>query len=190
MLRCISLRLAVSLGLAAALLSAAAWAQSEDTQSVAEAARRAKEKKKVASKPIRVITDDDVKPAAPAAPDRAPAPAAPSSSNAQAAPASGGSAPASAPAAKDEKKAKELADLKALIKEVQNDFDVLQREQSLEQDTYFSNPDYVHDAEGKAKLDALKQEITDKQVELERLKARLLELQPTPDTPTNPPPKP
>jgi uncharacterized coiled-coil protein SlyX len=90
----------------------------------------------------------------------------------------------------DEKLAKELAALKEQIKQAQSDLDLRQREQALQQDTYFSNPDYVHDTAGKAKLDALKQQITDKQQELDRLKARLAELQPTPATPAATSPKP
>src|SRR6266567_4605925 len=75
-------------------------------------------------------------------------------------------------ATEDEKVAKERAALKAQIKEALTGLDLLHRERTLEQDTYFSNPDYVHDTAGKAKLDALKQQESDKQEELDRLKAR------------------
>jgi len=68
--------------------------------------------------------------------------------------------------------------LKVKIKRAQDDLDLLQREQSLENDSYYSQTDYAHDTAGKAKLDDLKQQVTDKQQELERLKARLAELQP------------
>ena len=106
-------------------------------------------------------------------------------------------APANAPssAAQNEKKApedeqlaKEVAALKEQIKQAQSDVDLAKREQALQQDTYFSNPDYVHDTAGKAKLDAIKQQITDKQQELDRLKVRLAELQPA--TPAGTSPKP
>ena len=73
-----------------------------------------------------------------------------------------------------------MADLKVKIKQAQGDLDLLQREQSLENDRYYSQTDYAHDTAGKAKLDDLKQQVTDKQQELERLKARLAELQPGP----------
>jgi hypothetical protein len=91
-------------------------------------------------------------------------------------------APANAPsstaqnekkAPENEKLAKELAALKEQIKQAESDLDLAKREQALQQDSYFSNPDYVHDTAGKAKLDAIKQQITDKQMELDRLKARL-----------------
>src|ERR1700693_5992949 len=79
MSRCISLRLAIAAMLAAAVLPWTALAQSQDapSQSVADAARRAREQKKAAAKqPAPVITDDTLKPAAPAPPAaNAPAPA-------------------------------------------------------------------------------------------------------------------
>ena len=193
MSRFISLRLAVSVVLASALLLAAAFAQSQD--SVAEAARRARAQKKNAEKPAKVITDEslevrkgDVQSAAaeqirmPGTPETpvqpAPANAAPSA------------APSEMRSSEDEKLVKELAALKEQIKQAQSDLDLVQREQALQQDTYFSNPDYVHDTAGKAKLDALKQQISDKQQELGRLKARLAELQPAPATPAATSPKP
>jgi hypothetical protein len=188
MLRCIPLRLALPVILGATLFSTAATAQFQDSQSVAEAARRAREQKKTAAKPAKVVTDDDVKPAAPAASESAPAPAAANASNTQAA--STGAGSAAAPGPKDEKAAKELVEVKALIKEIQGDIDLLQREQSLEQDSYFSNPDYSRDTAGKAKLDSIKQQVTDKQQALERLKAHLLELQPAQDSSATTPPKP
>jgi hypothetical protein len=58
MLRCIPMRLALLVLLAATLLPAAVFAQSQDTQSVAEAARRARAQKKNSEKPTKVITDD------------------------------------------------------------------------------------------------------------------------------------
>ena len=190
MSRLISLRLAVSIVLASALLPAAGFAQSQD--SVAEAARRARAQKKNSEKPVKVVTDEtlevkkgDVQSAAaeqlrmPGTPET---PAQPAPAN----------APSSAAqnekkASEDEKLAKEVAALKEQIKQAQSDLDLAKREQALQQDTYFSNPDYVHDTAGKAKLDALKQQITDKQQELDRLKARLAELQPQGDSTTAPP---
>jgi hypothetical protein len=191
MSRFISLRLAVSVVLASALLSPAAFAQSQD--SVAEAARRAREKKKTAAKPAKVVTDEtlDVKKGdvQSAAAEQLRMPGTPET-QAQPAPANAPSsaAPSEKKGAEDEKLAKELAALKEQIKQAQSDLDLAQRDQALQQDTYFSNPDYVHDTAGKAKLDALKQLITDKQQELDRLKARLAELQPA--TPAATPPKP
>jgi hypothetical protein len=189
MLRFISLRVAFSIFLGAALLPAAAFAQSQDSQSVAEAARRAREQKKTAAKPARVVTDDDVKPASPASSESTPAASAqaPSAANSPAAQSSAGSSGAQEP--KDEKSSKEIADLKEEIKQALNDLDVLQRQLSLEQDNYFSQPDYTQDTAGKTKVDGIKQQANDKQQELDRLKARLAELQPSKTGSTTAPPK-
>src|SRR5467141_1260352 len=63
MVRRISMRLALPVLLAATLLPASGFAQSQDTQSVAEAARRARAQKKNSEKPAKVITEEtlDVK---------------------------------------------------------------------------------------------------------------------------------
>jgi hypothetical protein len=215
MSRCILLRYAVSALLAAALLPALAFAQSQDSQSVAEAARRAREKKKAQAKPpAKVITDDtlDVKkddvqsataeqlriPGTPAAP----APAASSAPNTPAqtqaasstasAPAAGAPAATDAsatPATKDEKEPKEVTDLKEKIKQAENDLDLLNREYRLDQDAYFSKPDYADDAEGKQKLDDEKAQISNKQQEVDRLKAKLADLLQLLGTPASTPPK-
>ncbi len=191
MSRLISLRLAVSIVLASALLPAAAFAQSQD--SVAEAARRARAQKKNSEKAAKIITDETLEvkkgDVQSAAAEQLRMPGTPETPAAQPAPAN---APSSAAqnekkASEDEKLAKELAALKEQIKQAQSDVDLAKREQALQQDTYFSNPDYVHDTAGKAKLDAMKQQITDKQQELDRLKARLAELQPQGNSTTAPP---
>jgi hypothetical protein len=185
MSRFISMRLVISIVLASVLLPAAAFAQSQDSDSVADAARRAREQKKAAAKPAKVITEDDVKPATPGSSEAAPAPGTPSPSASGEANPGGASA---APDAKDEKTAKEIADLKEQIKQAQGDLDLAQRQLALEQDTYQSNPDYVHDTAGKAKVDGFKQQVSEKQQELEHLKTRLAELQPAePAAPAAPP---
>jgi uncharacterized coiled-coil protein SlyX len=182
-------RLAFSVVLASALLSVTASAQSQD--SIAEAARRTREKKKTAAKPAKVITDEtldvkkgDVQSATaeqlriPGTPEtQAPTKASPSAAGNE------------TKAPEDEKLAKELAALKEQIKQAQSDLDLAQREQTLQQDTYFSNPDYVHDTAGKAKIDAIKQQVTDKQQIVDRLKGRLAELQPSSAAPAATPPQ-
>jgi hypothetical protein len=177
--------------LSVTLLPAAAFAQSQDSQSVAEAARKARAQKKNTEKAPKVITDEtlevkkgDVQSATAEQPRMPGSPEAPAQPAAAAAPGT----PAS-PAAKDQKESKEVADLKVKIKRAQDDLDLLQREQSLENDSYYSQTDYAHDTAGKAKLDDLKQQVTDKQQELERLKARLAELQLAQSGAANTPPK-
>lgn len=215
-----ALRLALAVLIAAPAFPLLAFAQSQgapsqdsQSQSVADAARRAREQKKAAAKqPAPVITDDTLKRSAPAEqPANAPAPA-PSSEAAPAAapvpaahpPADSSSAPDAsaapvpagqpAPAAEAEKKAKDSAELTALKKqlaEAQKGLELLQRDLSLQQDTYISNPDHSHDIDGKAKLDAMLQQITGKQQAVDALKAQLAALQSAassaPPTPPNPP---
>ena len=191
MLRYITLRLTLPAVLSVTLLPAAAFAQSQDSQSVAEAARKARAQKKNTEKAPKVITDEtldvkkgDVQNATAEQPRMPGSPEAPAQPAAAAAPGT----PA-ALAAKDQKDAKEVADLKVKIKRTQDDLDLLQREQTLENDRYYSQTGYAQDTAGKAKLDDLKQQVTDKQQVLERLKARLAELQPAQSGAASTPPK-
>ncbi len=200
MSRRISLRLAIAALTAASVvpLSTSAHAQDSQSQSVADAARRAREKKKAAEKqPAPVITNDTLKPAAPAAqeanaPGPAPAPTseaapavAPTSAAQPAADTSGAqdanAAPAPAANASDaDQKAKasgELADLKQQLAEAQKAAELLLRELALEQDRVYSKPNYASDTAGKAKLDALKLQLADKQQVVDALKSQLAALQ-------------
>jgi hypothetical protein len=180
MSRCISLRLAIAAIFAAAVLPLTTLAQSQDSppQSVADAARRAREQKKAAAKqPAPVITDDTLKPSAPAA-QAANAPAPAQSPEAAPAPA-GPPAPAANAGDTDQKTSDsaELATLKQQAADAQKDLALLQRELALQQDTYFSNPDHSHDPTGKAKLDTMLEQITDKQQAVDALKTQLAALQ-------------
>jgi hypothetical protein len=199
----ISLRLAIAFLIAASIFPLTALGQSQDSssQSVADAARRAREQKKAAAKqPAPVITDDTLKPSAPAtpaasvpapaqspdaAPASAPASAAkPATDSAGAPDASIAPAPAGQPApaatAKDaDQKAKapaELASLKEELAKAQKNLDLARRELGLEQDNVYSKTNYANDTSGKAKLDDLKQQITDKQQAVDALKSKLASL--------------
>jgi hypothetical protein len=218
MSRRITSRLAIAAIFAAALHPLATLAQSQDSpaQSVAEAARRAREQKKAAARqPAPVITDDTLKPAAPAAqagnaptpgqsPEAAPAPPAPGAQpaadssgtpDANAAPAPAGQPAPAANAGDTDQKAKDSAELAALKQQVadaQKSLELLQRELALQQDTYLSNPDHSHDLAGKAKLDAMLEQITGKQQAVDALKTQLAALQASsgttaPPAPTAPP---
>ena len=171
----------------AALLPAAAWSQSQDSQSVAEAARRTREQKKAKAAAAKVITDEtlDVKkgdvqsavaevPKIPGAPDSS-AQSARGAANGPAANA-GNSSPA-AKSEKDEKLRKELAAMQEQLKTALTDLDLLRRENRLDQDTFYSKPDYGSDAPGKQKLEDEKQHIADKQQEVENLKAKIADLE-------------
>lgn len=203
MSRCISLRLALAALITAAIpVSARAQSQDSQTPSVADAARRAREQKKAADKqPAPVITNDTLKPAAPApSPDATPAPG---SSAQPAADASNAPAPSSAPAAADKsaqgspasdgdqksKDSTEVAAQKQQLAEAQKELDLLQRELALEQDNVYSKPNSASDAAGKAKLEDLTQQLAGKQQSVEALKARLEALLGSADTaaPAKPP---
>ena len=213
MSRRISLRLAIAILTAVPLFPLTALGQSQDTQSesVADAARRAREKKKAAEKqPAPVITDDTLKPSAPASPEAnvptpatspeaAPAPASGAQPTADPSGAANAEAAPGAPASEADQKTQasgELASLKQQVADAQKGLELLQRDLSLQQDTYISNPDHSHDTAGKAKLDAMQQQVTEKQQEVDALKTRLAALQeslkttapPAPAAPTTPPP--
>ena len=179
MSRNILLRLVFPALLTSLFLPVATFSQSQDSQSVAEAARRAREKKKDATKPVKVITDEtldvkkgDVQSAVAEEPKMPGAPEAqaqtPGTPQAVAIPNAGD---------KDEKLRKEITGVKEQIKQALMDLDLLQREYRLDQDTYYSKPNYGADTAGKQKLDDEKQQISDKQDELARLKEKLADLQ-------------
>lgn len=161
-------------------------AQAPQDQSVADAARQARAaKKNAASKPQKVISDDDidvksVKPgaeglnvgSAPRSDAVPPAPAAVAAVETR---------DAAAAAAEDNPPVKagespEIARAKEEVAEIEKQLNLLQRGFALDQDSYYSKPDYAADKDGKAKLDAEQQQINDKQQELDRAKAHLAEL--------------
>ena len=163
--------------LAAAFVPSAV-SQSQDSQSVADAARRAREKKKDAAKPTKVITDEnldvkkgDVQSAVAEEPKIAGAP------DTKAQTPAGPAANASTQASRDEKLKKEVDAVKQQLKEALGDLDLLQRENRLDQDEYYSKPNFASDTAGKQKLDDEQQQISNKRQEVEHLKAKLAELQ-------------
>jgi hypothetical protein len=195
------------------ILAAASEAQEQqsDSQSssVADAARRNRNKKKDtsdAAKTSKVITDDDLdrrnfQPGqeglnigAPAKLETEP-PSPQAVAGAEAADKAGEQEAADQDA--------QVAKLKLQIEDAEKDQDVAKRQLALDQDSYFANSDYAHDASGKAKLDAEKQQIGDMQSQIEKLKMRLAALEelkshrkssrkqaePKPETPANAPPQ-
>jgi len=159
----------------------AAFSQSQDSQSVAEAARRAREKKKDSAKPAKVITDDtldvkkgDVQSAVAEEPKIPGADAANQPGNRAT---NSATTDAQRQAAKDEKLRKEIAAVKEQLKEALGDLDLLQRENRLDQDTYYSQPNFASDAAGKQKLDDQQHKMSGKRQEIDRLKGKLADLQ-------------
>ena len=179
MFRRTTLRFALPVLLSTTLLPAVARAQSQDTQSVAEAARRARAQKKNSEKPTKVITDENLEvkkgDVQSAAADQLRIPGTPQTP-AQSAPGAANAAAESSKTSSEDDARKERAAIKEKIKEALSDLDLLQREYQLDQDSVFSSPDYAKNTAGKQKLDALKQQIIDKQQELEQLKAKLAAL--------------
>ena len=180
------MRSVLSRSLFAALLAAAfipaALPQSPDTQSVAEAARRARGKKKDSAKPAKVITDETLEvkkgDVQSAVAEEAKITGAPEATDQRQNGASNPAAPdAKTQAAKDERLKKELTAAKEQLKQALMDLDLLLRENRLDQDAYYSQPNYGADAAGKQKLDDEQQQINNKRDEVARLKAKVADLQ-------------
>ena len=165
-----------------------ARAQSGQEPSVAEAARKAREQKKTPAKPSTVITNDTLKPATPATVQQATA-ATESIPGTDATAASGATAnaanapqPAKGPSEREiaEKKAK-IEALKQEVADKAKEVDLQQRSLALANESYYSRPDFSKDPDGKAKLDAMQSDLTQKKDELAKLKAKLKELAPDAD---------
>jgi valyl-tRNA synthetase len=176
-------------------LPVAALAQAQDAQSrqsasqdssVADAARRNRDKKKSPSNPpksAKVITDDDLdrrnfspgqeglNVGSPPKLETEP----PSPQAVAAAEASDKAEQGSVKEAGEQDA--EIARLKERTKDAEKDLELARRQAALDQDSFLSQPDYAHDAAGKAKLESEKQQINDKQQEVERLKTRLAALE-------------
>jgi hypothetical protein len=173
MLRSILWRVAGAVILAMAVLPAAARTQAQDTanQSVAEAARRARDQKKKIDKPVHVVTEDMLNPAAGPVAPFVPTSSSPDASVAQAVPGdTSAGAPADAAAVKN---SPETDALQQELADKQKELDLAHSELALQQDTYLSNPDHATDTAGKAKMDAMQAQVTEKQQQLDDLKTRL-----------------
>jgi hypothetical protein len=166
-------------------LSGAALAQSQDDSapSVAEAARRTREQKKAALKPVRTLTNDDL-PAAPVSgANAAEAQVNPAKAEDNAAATSDANQVQAAPVNDEKTKEKNAENAAALerakkeLAQAEHELDVTQRKAALDSDAYYSKPDFADDKDGKANLDAEAQQISDKKQAVETLKARVAELQ-------------
>lgn len=174
----------VFVGLSAWGLQAAA--QTPQEPSIADAARRNREEKKAPAKPGTVITNDTLSPtvSAPASTTTAPAQTA-QSPNPSGPPLPGtesaapGAEPKSTLTAEETEKLKtEISNMKQQVKEKQNEVDLLKRLLDLDREALYSKPDYSHDSDGKAKLNAEQEELTLKEEEFAKLKAKLLSIAP------------
>jgi hypothetical protein len=171
-----------------------AWPQDSQGQqsSVADAARRAKQKKNAGKTP-KVIDDDNLSSnLKTGGPDRTNvgASAAATVNPGQAGNAEGAAQPETAngeqaaakeaePGGDDQGAAEqdpEIAKAKEQVAQTEKELDLLKRGFALDSEAYYSKPDYSTDKAGKAKLDGEQQQIADKQQELEGAKARLAAL--------------
>src|SRR5271156_1535167 len=168
------------------LVAAQAQSQNSTAPSVADAAKQAREQKKNAASAAKIITDDDidaknVKPgaegltvsAAPELDTQGPSAAAVAAQ--EAADQRKDLSPTDDPLKKGD--SAKVAKLKEELAQAEEDLKLNQRENQLEQDTVYSKPDYQHDAAGKAMLEQLQRQISDKQALVEQLKARLSALE-------------
>jgi len=178
--------LAAACMLLTGLSSATRAQQSDPAPSVAEAARRAREKKKENAKPVRTLTNDDL-PAAPAG-DAGTGTATPTSAakgEDAVAPAANEDGENKSPAAGNDEKvrlrkeynAAALERAKKQLAQLLSELDIMERKAVLDSDSYYSKTDYASDKEGKANLDAEAQQISDKKQAADELKARVAELQ-------------
>lgn len=167
--------------------------QLQQNQSVVDAARRSRERKKNATTPAKVITNDDL--------DRehakrgqedfnAGTPAVPQTSSPRAsAVAAAEAANQAVTSANQESRLKseeseeaaaedaEIARLKELLSSAQNDLLWQQRELLLNQNTIYSNPSYTTTHAGKAELDFAQLQIDQKKLEIDGLKRPLADLE-------------
>ncbi|HZV60411.1 MAG TPA: hypothetical protein VFF42_08710 [Candidatus Eremiobacteraceae bacterium] len=158
----------------------AASAQDSSSPSVAEAARQARARKR-SDKPVTVVTDDTL----------APSPRSDSVSTSgpledskiatkpivlttKDSPTPEADEMRAAAAAESDK---ELKALKKQLADAEKNLELTQLNQSLQQDTYFSNPDYMHDKAGKVKVDAIQAEVTANQQTVDDLRTKLAELE-------------
>lgn len=186
------------IALTAAALLLTAWAGTavaqDSNESVAEAAKKAREHKKE-SKPVRTFTNDDL----PKAPESqaAPQPASGTDGSVSGSAADAAGKKDQAATGKDQKDEQktdkksetenldtkkseaeaELESAKKDLKQAAGELDVMKRKLALDSDSYYAKTDFASDTDGKAALDAEGQQITDKKDAVEKLKARVAELQ-------------
>jgi hypothetical protein len=184
----------VSLILLAASLTGVPASRAQSDESVADAARRAREQKKAAAKPSTVITNDTLAPQSSGAPAAQGATGAPTATSAGSSetpsaetnlrvtaaageqqPAAGARATAAESQATAEEQAAqgEIAALKREILEKQKELDLALRSLSLANEDFYSKPDFSKDTDGKAKLDAMKGDVDQLKDALAQLKAKL-----------------
>ena len=179
--------LTVVLSPAAVLVASGAQSQSEASPSVAEIARKARaerEARKKSQKPVKELTDDDLARQEGPITGGEPAPAKPATEQATAPEQPPAAETAEEAATEPEAAAKKLAEQEAELKELkaqlataQKDAEIQQRDLALQKEQFYSQTDFAHDSDGKARLDAGENQLSDKKQEIEKLKTKIAALQ-------------
>jgi hypothetical protein len=152
-------------------------ASDQQQDSLAAAARRAREAKKDQAKPAKVWDNESLA-STPGVISIVGQPAAPASNPA---PAADGKSPAGNPPAADKSAIEtDLNAAKANLQSLKDDLDLLQRKYALDQQTYLGTPEYSSDTAGaaalaneKSQIDSKQQQITDTEKKVADLQAQL-----------------
>lgn len=158
----------------------------QQTDSIADAARRSRELKKEQAKPAKVW-DNDTLPTKPGGVNVV-GQSAPSNDASRTPPAAkaqvAGGAPEAGAAKSSEKSAKDVKALQASIaaakeqlQSVKTELDILQRKYSLDSQMYYSKPNYATDTDGAAKLADEKSQIDAKQQEVDAAQKKVNQLE-------------
>ena len=171
--------LTTTLLLATGGASSASAQSSDNAPSVAEAARRAREKK--TGKPVRTLTDDNLQ-KLPASDVSVTGAAAQGADAASPPPAAAAPTAATQPVDQEEAKlqkaeqARELEKAKKELAQAEHELDVLQRKQALDDDAYHSKADYQNDTAGKAQLDQDRDQIEKKKISVQAIQDKIAAL--------------
>jgi hypothetical protein len=146
--------------------------QQQTGDTLADAARKAREQQKAAPKPKKVYTDDDVKPASPA-PEAGAAGAGQAEGAAQASEKAGGAAAAPGAGGAEDPETmwrRRFAEQRQKIATAEKELDILQREAQKAQVQYYSDPQ-------KALMEQnTRQEINDKNAKIDQKKQEIAKL--------------
>jgi hypothetical protein len=157
--------------------------QEQTENSIAAAARRARENKKEHAKPAKVWDNDNIPTSATSLSVVGNAsPAADNSANQAANVPAGSAAPAaannaSADASKKSAVEADLAAAKERLQTLQNDLDIAQRKFTLDRQTYYAKPDYAADKAGAATLEDEQSQVEAKRQEVADAKKRVADLE-------------
>lgn len=172
-------RIALIFGACALFVGRPAIGHAQQTsQSLADAARKAKEQQKQAPKAKTVWTNDNL-PNAPSVSVVGQTPQEATTANTNESQANSQAA-TSASGDSDSERTKlstELADAQKQLDSLKTDLDIAQREYKLDSDQYYSSPDYAADQQGKAKLDSDKSRVQAKQQAVDEAQKKVDELQ-------------